>query len=1072
MKIFPRIALAATLSAAAPIAAHAQQTQVFASDERHFQEGLELFDRGKYGAAQQAFQRYLDLTQRRTGELRDRTIEAEYYYAVSGLFLFHPDAEDRILAFAANNPAHPKAAVAFFELGKFYFDQKNYAKSIDYLQRVGANNLSNDQRAESEFKLGYSYFAQKEFDKAKLLFDRNKQGNHQYRYASSYYAGYLAFRAGDYPGARKDLAIAEENDAYKPVVPAIMSQIYYKEGNFDGLIDYGTRALAQTPPPQGADEIQLLVGDAYYQKQDYKPAAEYFDTYAAGRKKIEPAVQYKIGFANYKMGDFKGAIGSLKGVAAQRDSLGQNAAYHLGLSYLQTSQKQFALTAFDAARKATFDKKITENATLKYAQINYELGNTPEVIAALKDFSKKFPRSKNGPAADDILSESFLNSSDYAQALRYLDGLDDRSTKLNTTYQRVAYLQAATLYNNGQYSDALPVLDKSLKYPQDDALRAAAQVLKGEVYSVGQKYPEAIQAYTAAARTARDGAAADTDFDQKARYGLGYAYYNTQQYPQARTQFQAYLNDKMAKPTDANYYDVTLRLADTYYIAKSYQQALDLYEKVIQANAADKDYAYYQKSVTLGLLGRRDEATKTLGTLLRTAPTSRYADDAVFQQAQFDYEAGAFQPAVDGFTRLIDNRPNSPLIPPALQKRGVAYANLNQHEKAVADFRQVLTRFPRTKSANSALFSLQESLTALGKTEEFDQYLAQFKQQNPESGATESVEFEAAKSLYLAEKYDKAIPRLESYLKQYPGTALAADGRYFLADAYLKTGQKAEALTRLKAVVQEGKSEFVNRAVGRVADLEFESKNYPEAIKYYTRLRESSQNKREVATASIGLLKSYYESADYAATRRVAEELRALSGATLNATNAATLYLAKATYKAGNLDQALPELTTAAAATDETGAEAQYLLADVLFQQKKYPEALDAAYKTNSSNYELWQGRGFLLISDIYQAQGEIFQARATLNSIIENKFPVAEVIEGARQRLAALPADAPAGGSGTGSPTGSPKTPPAKTPTKAPATKTPPTKAPAKGKVPVNNLTPTQAAPADSSATPAPSQE
>jgi outer membrane protein assembly factor BamD (BamD/ComL family) len=349
MKFIPRIALAATLSATAPLAAHAQQTQVFASDERSFQEGLELFDQGKYGAAQQAFQRYQELTQRRTGELAPgRTIDAEYYYAVSGLYLFHPDAEDRILAFAAQNPAHPKAAVAFFELGKFYFDKKDYAKATDYLQRVGADNLSGEQRAESEFKLGYSYFAQKEFDKAKLQFDRNKQGQHEYRYASSYYAGYLAYRAGDYAGARKDLAVAEQNDAYRPVVPAVMSQIYYKEGDFDGLITYGTNALAQTPPPQSADEIQLLVGDAYYQKQDFKSAATYFDKYAVGRKKIEPAVQYKIGYANYKQGDFKGAIGSFKTVAVRRDSLGQNAAYHMGLSYLQTNQKQLALNSFDA----------------------------------------------------------------------------------------------------------------------------------------------------------------------------------------------------------------------------------------------------------------------------------------------------------------------------------------------------------------------------------------------------------------------------------------------------------------------------------------------------------------------------------------------------------------------------------------------------------------------------------------------------------------------------------------------------------------------------------------------------
>ncbi|WP_238388128.1 tetratricopeptide repeat protein [Hymenobacter sediminis] len=1075
MKLFPRLALAASLSAAAPLAAQAQQTQVFTADERHYQEGLELFDRGKYGAAQQAFQRYLDQTQRRTGELAPgRTTDAEYYYAVSGLYLFHPDSESRILAFATNNPAHPKAAQAYFELGKFYFDKKDYVKAIDYLQKVGPDNLSDDQRAEAEFKLGYAYFAQKEFDKAKLQFDRNKAGASEYRYASSYYAGYLAYRAGDYAGARKDLAVAEQNDAYKPVVPAVMSQIYYKEGDYEGLITYGTQALQQTPPPQSADEIQLLVGDAYYQKEDFKQAAEYFDKYAAGRKNIDPKVQYKIGYANFKQGDFKGAIGSLKGVAARRDSLGQNAAYHLGLSYLKTNQKPLALNSFDAARKVTFDKVITENATLKYAQVNYELGNTQEVIAALRDFSKRFPRSKNQAAADDILSESFLNSSDYAQALNYLDNLDERSTKLNATYQRVAYLQAATLYNNNRYQDALPVLDKSLKYPQDEALRAAAQVLKGEIYSYGQQYQPAITAYTAAARTARTGSASETDFDQKARYGLGYAYYNTKQYDRARQQFQAWLQDPVAKPADPNYYDVTLRLGDTYYVAKQYQQALDQYNKVIQANAADKDYAYYQKSVTLGLMGRREEASSTLSTLLKTSPTSRYADDAVYQQAQLDFEAGSFQPAVEGFSRLITNRPNSPLIPQALQKRGVAYQNLEQHAKAAEDFKRVLSQYPRTKAAGSAIYSLQESLSAQGKTEEFDQYLAQFKQQNPDSKATESVEFEAAKSLYLAEKYAQAIPRLESYLQQYPNTTLAADGRYFLADAYLRTGRKADALPRLKAVVEEGKSEFVNRAVGRVADLEFENKNYSEAARYYSRLREVSQNKREVANAGIGLMKSYYEAGDLEGTRRVAQELQAQGGASLNATNLALLYLGKASYKAGSLEQAIGELTTAAnTAKDESGAEAQYLIASALYQQKKYPEALDAAYKSNSdfANYDLWLGRAFLLIADVYKEQNEIFQARATLNSIIDNKFPVAEIVEGAKQRLAALPAD-PAATPASSAPKTQPgKTPPA-TPKAAPKATTPATKPatgktttkPATGKTSVrSSLVPSDAVPTDS---------
>ncbi len=1017
MKLFPRLALAAALSAAAPAAALAQQTQVFASDERFFQEGLELFDRQQYGAAQQAFRQYLEAEPRRAGRsgiaARDRTADAEYYFAVSGLYLLHPDAEGLILDFAEQHPAHPRTAVAYFELAKFYFEQKNYEAAMRYFERVAPDNLTNEQRAESDFKLAYCYFEQKDYDKARLLFDRNKKAQSAYRYASSYYAGYLAYRAGDYNGARTDLAVAEQNDAYKPVVPAVMAQIFYKEGDYPGLITYAQPRLRENPPPQNADEIELLVGDAYYQQGNFKEAAEYFDKYAAVRKgKIEPALQYKIGFANYKQGDYKTAIASLKTVAARRDSLGQNAAYHLGLSYLQNKQTPQAITAFEAARQNALIKPITENATLKLGQAQFEQGNLPEVVAVLKDFQKRFPRSKSQPVVDDLLSAAFLSSPDYEAALAYLEKLEERSAKLDATYQRVAYAQGATEYNAGNYSAALALLDKSLKFPADDGLRAAAQVLKGEIYSVGQQFPDAILAYGAAARTARQGGveADETQYIQLARYGLGYAYYNTKAYDKARPQFAAYLADPAALPADPNYYDATLRLADTYYVAKDYAQALTLYDKVIVANAADKDYAYYQKGLTLGLLGRREEGNATLAALLKAAPNSRYAEQSVFQQAQFAFEAGDYQPAVDGFTKLINNRPNSPLIPQALQKRGVAYANLEDHEKAVTDFQQVLRDFTRSEAAGQAIYSLQQSLAKLGRSEEFDAALTSFKQLNPDSKATESVEFEAAKSVYLAEKYPQAITRLEAYLKQYPDNALGADARYFLADSYLKTGAKTKALTLLRDVVTENKTEFVNRAVGRVADLEFEAKNYPEAIKFYDRLRQASSNRREVATATLGLLRSYYEAGDYANTRATATQLQTLAGATASANNAALLYLGKASLGQKNYELAATELAAAAAAApnDAHGAEAQYYIAQALLDQKKYEEAIAAALlvNTNFSNYEVWQGRAFLLVADAYAAQGDNFQARGTLNSIIDNNFPVPEVVAGAKERLKKLGSD------------------------------------------------------------------
>jgi len=257
----------------------------------------------------------------------------------------------------------------------------------------------------------------------------------------------------------------------------------------------------------------------------------------------------------------------------------------------------------------------------------------------------------------------------------------------------------------------------------------------------------------------------------------------------------------------------------------------------------------------------------------------------------------------------------------------------------------------------------------------------------------------------------------------------------------------------------------VNRAVGRLADLEFEIKNYADAAKLYERLRGASTNRREVANATLGQLRSLYETGDYPGTRRVAEELRAQAGATANATNAALLYLGKASFRTESYDQAATELAAAVAAApnDVNGAEAQYYLAETLFKQKKNELAIAEALKVNAnfSSYQLWQGRAFLLVADIYAADGDNFQARGTLNSLIDNNFPVPEVLAAAKERLKSLGADqseiptppkAPA--------TKAPGKVPAKAPTKAPAM----TPAPAKGKavVPGTNLRGTITAPAD----------
>ncbi|WP_242928219.1 tetratricopeptide repeat protein [Pontibacter vulgaris] len=1019
MKIAYKVALASVLAGGSHVVA-AQHTQVFTSEDKYFHEGVELFDRAKYGSAQEAFRKYINLI----GD-DAKTADAQYYYAISGLYLLHPDAEQLILNFTKKYPSHPKTASANYELGLYYFERKDYKNAVEYLKRAPVHLLSIKQNKELEFKLGYSYFATKDFKNAKVYFDKNKtsgfrKDEHRFAYASNYYAGYIAYRNGDYAAAKADLKIAEQNEAYAQIVPYMVTEILYKENDVYEVIRYGEAALAKTPKVQQADEIALLVGDAYYQRGEYKTAAKYFNQFAEGKKSLDEVVQYKIGFTNYKNNDYKNAITNFKAVALKKSALGQNAAYYLGLSYLRENNKQFALTAFDQARKNDQDKDITEAATLKYAQVSYELGNLREVINALANFGKDFPDSDQADEADNLISEAYFNSNNYPEAIRHIESMPKKSYRILQTYQRVTYYHAVNLFNESKFPAAVAMLDKSLQYPYDKDVTTASHFVKGEAFSVGQRYDDAINSYGA---VFRNSSAGKSDYYTKARYGIGYAYYNTKQYDKALTHFRAYVN--AVPKSDANYYDATMRLADCYYVSKNYGEALDLYDKVIASNSPDKDYAYFQKSVVLGISGKTDQASQNLQTMLKQYPNSRYADDAKYQRALFDFEAGSYAPAITGFSSIIQNNPDSKLVPNALHKRGIANSNLKKYNEAIEDFKRVLDEYPSSKVASGALYSLQEVLATQDRSEEFDTYLAKYKSSNPESTALETIEFEAAKTLYFSEKYAQAIPKFENYLTTYAKSPYASNARYFLADSYLRQNNRETGLQRMKEVIAENKSEYVNRAIQKVADLEYEGKNYTESIKYYSRLRDVAANRKEQQTALTGLMMSYYRTNDYAGSKRIANELISQGNAALNAFNTALLYRAKSTYGEGNLEQALTEFKeTAKTASDVNGAEAQYLVAEVYYKQKKYKESLDAAYEYNNkfSNYDYWLGKSFLVIADNYTAQNELFQARATLNSIIENS-PEKEIVAEAKQKLEKLggdkaaPASTPAQQDSTGTP-------------------------------------------------------
>src|SRR5699024_2407744 len=132
----------------------------------------------------------------------------------SALRLYHADGEKLVENFIHRYEGHPKALLAYYEMGNFYFREKNYTKAIRYLSQVDVTGLSKSQRNETQFKLAYAHFSRQEFDKAQEQFNAIKISDNRYTYASSYYAGYIEYRQGDFDQALTDLKRAERNETY------------------------------------------------------------------------------------------------------------------------------------------------------------------------------------------------------------------------------------------------------------------------------------------------------------------------------------------------------------------------------------------------------------------------------------------------------------------------------------------------------------------------------------------------------------------------------------------------------------------------------------------------------------------------------------------------------------------------------------------------------------------------------------------------------------------------------------------------------------------------------------------
>ena len=998
MMSYKRIITAIVLVCLFMTGVFAQNTLVKTSDDDLFRKGLELLDKQKYGAAREIFSQYI-----RIQPSSEKSIDAEYYIAFCALSLYNADGEDLINNFISKYPYHSKTTLAYYDLGNVYYNTKKYDKAIEFFEKVNPEMLTESQKTEAKFKLGYSYFTKKDFEKAAPCFNEVKTKNNKYTYAACYYAGYSELKNGSYTDALTDLTKAETNEDYKNLVPHMITNIYYRQGRYDDVITYGEKAL-QNPSVQIKSEISLMVADAWYFKKDYKKALENFDKYLNEDKgSATREILYRIGYSQFKNEKYEAAATTFKTIASNTDTLGQSSAFYLGYSYLKTGAKEFALNAFDQARRLDFNKKTKEEALFYFGKVDYDLSRYHDAIAPLKEYVATYSQGKHYDEANELLSEAFFKTNDYAEAVTHIEGLKTRSTRTNEAYQKHTYYRGTELFNAGQYSEAKKMFSKSMLFNFDRDIYAAAAFWKAEVYSINKEYDDAINTYAIVFEKTGDD---DNIYHLKSRYGIGYAYYNTKKYDKALPHFRAYAV-KLEKASDKLFYtDALLRIGDLYYVDKKYSEALKYYDLAIKNSSTDIDYAYYQKGIVQAYDDKLAEAKNSFSIVIDKYPGSLYYEAAIFQKAQIDFRNDNLKAAADGFSKLIGTKLNNqPYEPEALLKRASIYGYQKKYEEALADYNTILDKYYNLPIQENALRGAKETYAALDRSADFVEKLNELKEKNPESALLDELGYESAKDLYDDGKYKQATGLFERYITKYPDNANVADARYFLGDSYYQISDYDNASKNFQIVINEKKSAYVTKALQRMADMNFKNKNYASAKNYYLLYNDNSKSKKEKSAALLGLVESYYLLGIYDSTEYYANEVLKSGNVNINAESKANLFLGRAAYAKGNYEKATDYFLNLINYNNEVmSAEAQYYISDIQYKQKKYKQSIESLYYLNNnfSSDEYWLGKSYLLIAENLIAMNELFQAKSTLKSIIANSKNK-EIVAMAQSRLAEI---------------------------------------------------------------------
>ena len=969
---------------------YSQKTTIYTNNLAAYNHAVELYQNKSYNAAQAIFKEITNQF-KPTSELK---ANCEFYIADAAIKLNQLNSDALMQQFVTKYPTSTKQNSAFLNVANYYFSIGKYSYAAKWYSKVNANNISKTNQEEFNFKYAYTLFVNKSYTKAKQYF-LNLFNSQEYGAQAKYYYGYIAYKEDDYSTAEKYLSSVETNENFKSKVSYYLADMNFKLGKFQKAIDNGLPLLKNAKGLE-LSEISKIIGESYFNLQQFKEAIPYLKKYKGKRGRWTNIDFYLLGYAYYKQNDFENAIRTFNKIISGNNAVAQNAYYHLGECYLQQNKKTEALNAFRNAAHLSFNKTIQKDAWYNYAKVSYDIGNPYNSVPnVLQKYVQLYPKSDNNSEIKKLLLSAFITAKDFKGALNYISKNKNEANKI--MLQKAAFFRGIELFNQKNYTLAKKNFEISLANSINKKIVTQATFWNAETNYRLNNFKDALTGFTA---FENNSTALTTEEFKSIYYNKGYTFFKLKDYPNAIKAFKLFNNVNLE---DSFKKDSYLRIADAYFVTKNYANAVTFYQKSIGEIPSKSDYAQFQIAISYGFLGNEQAKIKELQSFLNHNYKSIYNDDALFILGNSYLKQQQTDKALVIFNRLINTNKRSPLVSKSILKKGLIYYNTNQNEKALIAYKQVVKQFPKSKEAIQAVKNAKQIYVDQGNVDAYANWVKTVDFISVSNAELDDATYEAAEKQYLANNTKKAIVNFNKYLEKFKDGLHSLQANFYLGQLIYNSKLEEKSIENYTYVINQPQNEFTEKSLVQLSLIYLKKENWKKAIPLLTQLESSGNSQQNIVFAQSNLMKAYYHKKNYSKAVNYAETV--LSSSKLEKTTAADaqLIIARSAIKTNNFEKAkIAYAKVEKIASGELKAEALYYHA--------YFENSDGSYRVsnkivqkiaaNYASYKFWAAKSLLIMANNYYQLNDAFQATYILESTIKNFSEFKEVTQQAELDL------------------------------------------------------------------------